>query len=303
MALEIDARGRVVPGSDEARRALAGRAGRFTLLPSTGDLLLLRRTPAAGDAGAKPRCVLAGDLAGVGAADLVTFVHQARLSGVLTVIAEGVERSVAFVDGEVRAARSTVAGERLGEIAVRLGLVGEAAIEAAVRAGPPIGKALVDGGHLAPAELWRCLHEQVTAIFHAMLLARAGTFFLLEEAEEPDRPAAPIAVNTQSLLMEGIRRVDELALFRTRIPGTDVAVRRRRPKGAPSLKAPERAVLALVDGRRTVGEIAAAAHLGDFDATKLLHHLSELGLVEVVDGPKASPIPRGPARARAARPR
>lgn len=282
----------MVPSGEEARRALADRAGRFTLLPSTGDLLVARRTPAAGGDGARPRCVLAGDLSGVGAADLVTFVHQARLSGQLTVAAGEAERSVAFAGGEVRAARSSAAGERLGEIAVRLGLLGEAEIAAAVRAGTPIGKALVDGGFLSPADLWRCLHEQVTAIFQAMLLAREGTFFLVEEA--PERVAGPLSVSTQSLLMEGIRRIDELALFQARIAGPDAVLRRRAPERARTLQGPERAVLSLVDGRRTVAELAAAAHLSDFEAIKLLHHLAEIGHVEAAadDAPADSPEAR-----------
>lgn len=271
----------MVPRSDAARRALADRAGRFALLPTTGDLLLARRTPAAGVDAAGPRCVLAGDLAGVSAADLVTLVHQARLSGTLTIAAGGAERSVEFAEGEVRGARSTAAGERLGEIAVRLGLLAEPQIAAAARSGAAIGKALVDAGHLAPSDLWRCLHEQVTAILQAVLLARTGTFFLVEEAS-PDRAAWPLAVSTQSLLMEGIRRIDELARFQALIPGPDAVMRRREPTRAGALRGPEREVLALVDGRRTVEEIAAAAHLSDFDATRLLHHLVELGHAEAV---------------------
>ncbi len=220
----------MIPRSDEAKRALADRAGRYTLLPSTGQLLVARRTalagrtspddvPSAPPLGASGRCLLAGDLAGVGAADLVTFVHQARLSGVLTVVAGEAERSVAFADGEVRAARSTAPGERLGEIGVRLGLLGEAAVEAAARAGAPIGRALVDGGHLSPADLVRCLEEQVTAIFHALLLAGEGTFFLIEEEAAPHRDAGPVPVSTQSLLMDGIRRIDERERSRAGDPG------------------------------------------------------------------------------------
>jgi hypothetical protein len=39
-----------------------------------------------------------------------------------------------------------------------------------------------------------------------------------------------------------------------------------------------------VDGRRTVAEVATAAHLNEFDATKVLFHLAEAGLLEVVAG-------------------
>jgi len=103
--LDIDPHGRVIPGGDEARRALADRAGRFALLPAAPDLLVARRAPAAGGHAARPRVTLCGDLAGFPIADFIAFIHQSRLSGVLTVASAGAERSVAFKDGEVRSAQ------------------------------------------------------------------------------------------------------------------------------------------------------------------------------------------------------
>src|SRR5512142_3233134 len=108
LLLDIDPHGRIVPQSDEVRRALADRAGRFLLLPSVADLLVARRTPAVGGTLGRPRCMLAGDLAGFPIADFLAFVHQSRLSGVLTVSSAGAERSIAFKDGEVRRATSSV---------------------------------------------------------------------------------------------------------------------------------------------------------------------------------------------------
>jgi len=125
LPLDIDAHGRVVPRSDEARRALADRAGRFLLVPSAADLLVAHRTPALGGAGPRPRCILAGDLDGFPIGDFLAFVHQSRLSGRLTVVSGGAEREVSFRDGEVRSARSTAEGERIGEIALRLGFASE----------------------------------------------------------------------------------------------------------------------------------------------------------------------------------
>jgi hypothetical protein len=202
---------------------------------------------------------------------------------VLTVAADGAERAVAFQEGEVRSAQSTAAGERVGEVAVRLGYVTEAQIADATKSGRPIGKALVDRGFLSANDLYKCLHEQVAAVFHALLLSKSGTFTLLDE--EAERPSAPLSVSTQSLLMDGIRRIDELSLFQARIPGSSTVLRRREGARAPkTLRPTESALLALVDGRRTVGEIATAAHLNEFDATKTLFHLSEAGLLEAVAG-------------------
>ncbi|MBK9519007.1 MAG: DUF4388 domain-containing protein [Anaeromyxobacter sp.] len=282
--LDIDPHGRVAPSGDLVRRALADRAGRFALLPTAPDLLLARRQPVAGGPPGAQRVTVSGDLSGFPIADFIGFVHQSRLSGLLTVASSGAERSVAFKDGEVRSASSSVPGERIGEVAVSLGHVTEAQLAEAARAGRPLGKALVDLGHLSASDLWKCFHEQVTAVFHAILLTKEGIFWLQEEAPG-ERAGAPLAVSTQTLLMDGIRRIDELSLFRARIPGPGAFLRRREPRRPVTLKAVEQQLLALVDGRRTVAQVATAAHLGEFDATKILYHLAEAGYLEAVAGP------------------
>ncbi len=285
--LDVDPHGRVAPHSEEARRALADRAGRFTLLPSAGDLLVALRSPPAGGVGPRPRCVLAGDLSGFPIADLVAFIHQSKLSGVLTVGAAGVERSVAFKDGEVRGAQSEAPGERIGEVAVRLGYLTEAQVVEATQAGRPIGKALVERGFISAGDLWKCFHEQVTAVVHAILIARDGFFHLADEAEG-DRPGARLAVSTQSLLMDGIRRIDEMSLFRARIPGPQAFLHRREPRRPVRLEPPEQALLDLVDGRRRVLDVARQVRLSEFDATKILYHLAEAGYLEAADAPAAA---------------
>ncbi len=286
--LEIDAHGRVAPQTDDARRALADRAGRFALLPAADDLLVARRTPAAGGPSSRPRCILAGDLSAFPIADFFAFIHQARLSGALTVAAGGIERAMAFKDGEVRSAQSNAPGERIGEVAVRLGFATEAQLaQAAADPARPLGKALVDAGVLSANDLWKCFHEQVTEVFHAILLSQAGTFYLVDE--DVAAPGAPLAVNTQTLLMDGIRRIDEMTLFRARIPGAGAFLRRREPRRAVTLRPVESTLVDLVDGRRTVAEIASAAHLNAFDATKILFHLAEAGYVEAVAEPAAAP--------------
>lgn len=290
LLFDIDAHGRLVAHSDEARRALADRAGRFLLLPSVGDLLVARRAPAIGGAAPHPRCTVAGDLGGIPIADFLGFVHQSRLSGTLTVSADGVDRSITFKDGEVRSAASTAPGERLGEVAIRLGLATEAQLARAASSGSPMVRALAEEGGLSASDVWRCLHEQLTTVFHGVLLSPSGTFALVDE-DPGERTPAPLSVSTQSLLMDGLRRIDELSLFRARIPGPHAFLRRRVPPRAVTLRPTEQELLALVDGRRAVSEIATAARLSEFDATKALFHLAEAGYVEAVADPAASADP------------
>ena len=91
--------------------------------------------------------------------------------------------------------------------------------------------------------------------------------------------------------MDGIRRIDEMSLFRARIPGlarlrcaggsrgAAITLRSRRagapgPRGRPA-----------VGGRRS----RRAAHLSEFDATKILYHLAEAGYLESTSGPAIAP--------------
>ena len=280
--VDIDAHGRLVARDDGARSTLADRAGRFVLLPSAPDLLVARRTPAAGGEAPPARCVLAGDTSAFPIADLIAFVHQSKLSGLLTVSTGGLDRAVAFRDGEVRGATSQAEGERVGEVALRLGYLDRDQLAAAVEAARDklFGKVLIERGLLSPTELWKCLHEQVAGVFHAILLTREGVFTMVDE---PDLDlGTPLSVNTQSLLMDGIRRIDEMSLFRARIPGPEAFLRRREPRVAVTLRPTEQSLLDLVDGRRRVAEIAQGAHLSEFDATKILYHLAEAGYVEAV---------------------
>ena len=273
--LHIDAHGRVAARGDEARRELADRAGSFELLPSAPDLLLAVRVPAAGGPTPAPGATLAGDLAAFPLADFVGLVHQARMTGTLRVVAGGGARSVSFRDGRIRGASSEVPGERLSEVAARLGFPGE--------------------GSLSVNERWRVGGEQVATIFHAVLTARDGVFLLVQGEDEPAGPA--LSLDTQAVLMDAVRRIDEMSLFRGRIPGGDVFLRRREPRDPVALEAEEERLLGLVDGRRRVLDVAREAHLSEFDATRILYRLAEAGYVETAS--EGAPAPGVADRSRA----
>jgi hypothetical protein len=91
--------------------------------------------------------------------------------------------------------------------------------------------------------------------------------------------------------MDAIRRIDEMSLFRQRIPDARAWLRRREPRRAVPLEPAERQLLELVDGRRSLGDVAREAHLSEFDATKIVYRLVEVGYVEVTQAPAAAPAP------------
>ncbi|HEY3587732.1 MAG TPA: DUF4388 domain-containing protein, partial [Myxococcaceae bacterium] len=299
--IRVESGGRVAPDG-EASGELDARHGSFVLLPTAPDLLAALRQPPEGGRSKGPRVVVVGDASGFPLSDLIAFLGQSRWTGTLRLHAAGGERSVVLKDGEVHGASSEDPAARLSEVLVRIGHASRHDVEDALRDNPPsrVGRALVDRGLLQPHDLWACVTQQVSDIFHAIVLARDGAFTLVDQ--EPDEKTGPaVQLSTQSLLMDAIRKIDELQHFRQRIPHGRVYVTKKRPSDG-KLQPDEDRLLALANGQRTVLELAQASKLSEFDATKILFRLLEGGYASVSElkhGEVAAPA-RGRAAARGA---
>lgn len=279
----------LVPEDRQSPSPLAGRSGTYALMTTAPDLLVFSRTPAEGGSIPVPRVVLSGDAGGFPLSDLIAFLSQSRWSGLIRVSSPGGERSVTFREGEVRGASSDDPSDRLGEVLVRLGYVERAQVEAALREHPPskVGRALVEKGLLQAHDLFKCVTHQVSEIFHAIVLCREGSFFLVDQPVD-EKTGHIIQLSTQSLLMDSIRKIDEMAHFRKRIPHGRLYVARKRPSDG-KLEEDEDRVLAMLDGRRTILELGHAARLSEFDITKVVFRLLEGGFASVTDKPLMVP--------------
>ncbi|MGA9523547.1 MAG: DUF4388 domain-containing protein [Myxococcaceae bacterium] len=280
-------RGRLSPQDDEARAELANRSGEYLLMPTVPDLLCLFRTEPTGAPGPSPRVVLAGDASGFALADLIAYLGQSRWTGAIRVHAPSGQRTISLKDGELKGANSDNPADRLGEVMVRMGFVTREQLEQTLQDNPPsrLGRALVEKGIVQAHDVWNCVTEQVSEIFQEIVLCRDGVFFLLDQVPE-EKSAQNVQLSLQSLLMDSFRKVDELAHFRKRIPHGRIHVVPRR--GADGkLEPDEDRVLALVDGKRTVLELGAAARLVEFDVTRIVYRLLEGGYVKLSEQPVA----------------
>jgi hypothetical protein len=227
--------------------------------------------------------VLVGDLVHVPPADLLNFLHQSQKSGVLYSRSEGVERAMVFDDGNVSWGVSTSPAERFGEILARHGMLDREELARALKSqtglpgGSRIGEVLVERGVFSRDDLPRALRLQVVEIFLGLLVSRKGQFLLLRDF---DRAALPVSagIDTEALLLDGLRRVDEMERFRARIPGLDARPRRTGKTLTDDGKdAAARQILDLSDGMRTLAEIAVRTALGEFEATKAVFKLLDSG--------------------------
>ena len=292
----LDADGTLTAEADEGSQQLSEKSARYELLATGPDLLAFVRVPAVGGKRAPPRVALVGEAGAFPLPDLIAFLSQSRWSGVIRMQTPQGDRSMSLKDGEVRGATSDDPSDRLGEVLVRMGYVQRSQLEDVLAEHPPskVGRALVDRGLLAAHDLYKCVTQQVGDIFHAMVLCREGVFQLVEQ-ELDEKLMGSLELSTQSLLMDAIRKIDEMAHFRGRIPHGHLYVTKKREADG-KLEAEEQAVLAAVDGRRTVVELGQRVKLSEFDVTKTIFRLLEGGYVNVTERlqtPEVQPHPAG----------
>jgi hypothetical protein len=274
---------------DEAKKRVA--RGTWKLLETPSDLLVALRERRGGVwsdlTGLHPRgAVLAGDLSAMLPSDLLNFLQQGRRTGVLLTRVGEVERAIALCDGNLAWACSTTPHERLGEILARMGLADRDRIEEALRQQAAslehrrIGQVLEDAGVIGAEAVARGLRHQLVEIFLGLLVAREGSFVFLAGL---DRAALPVVLDldTEAMLLDGLRRLDEMTLYRERVPHADVVPHATGKAPAAPLSAEQQQVLSMADGVRTLGDVAAASALGEFETTKAVYQLIDLGYLKL----------------------
>ncbi len=292
----VDQRGALTLAEGQAS-PLMGKTGYYRLQNTSPDFLLFLRSPAQGGVQEKkPRIVLAGDAATFPLSDMIAFLGQARWSGVLRVTAAAGERSLLLKDGEVRSAASDSPADRIGEVMVRMGFVTRVQLDHVLNEAPPsrLGKVLVERGVLKAHDLYRCLNEQISEIFHGIMLTHDGSFALIDQDIEDKALTHNLSLSMQGLLMDSIRKIDELAQFRKRIPHSRVYVVRKKPSDG-TLEAEEEHLLTHVDGLKTLLELGQLSKVSEFEATRIVYRLLEGGYATLSQTPVShEPTPAVP---------
>ncbi len=270
--------------SRATRRRLAAASGRYRLLPSPTGLLIFERIDAGAQPGkAAPAVALAGEIAGPGAlADVLNFIHFNQWDGALWIVAEDVRKALFFQKGQLLSAQSSVLEDRLGYMLVRLGQLSPADLVSCLREVTRkrrLGTVLVERGLVTTHDVYEAVRKQIEEIFHSVLLFRKGAFYFNKSLDDvmPSR----LHLDTQSLLLESLRRIDEMAYFRSKLESPDVVLGRRPMQTPPSLTGSALAVFLLVDDRRSLRDLARESRLGEFETTKAAFELLQRGLVAV----------------------
>jgi len=135
-------------------------------------------------------------------------------------------------------------------------------------------------------ELDRQLRLQIQRVVFELMSWSEG-FFSFEDRALSEMPGdSRVAVSTESLLMEGARRIDEWSRIADIVPSVDVVpelapVQHDRDGAMLDLLPHEWQVLTMIDGVRDLRGIAAALPREEFDVAKIAYGLATTGVITV----------------------
>lgn len=154
-------------------------------------------------------------------------------------------------------------------------------VQAAIRSKP----SSIDAGQQTPRELERKVRQQIEATVFELISWREGFFSFEERSIAEISRDAHVAVTTESLLMEGARRIDEWSRIADKVPSLAVV-----PVLAPlvdehesrlDLLPNEWEVLTMIDGERDLRAISTALGRADFEVAKVAYGLVTTGVIEI----------------------
>ena len=234
---------------------------------------------------------LRGNLKDFSLPDVFQLVTFSRKSGVLRIKrADGADGSVWFREGDVFFAQSNWHAELLGERLVRAQRITPQALDRALslRAEEPadgrrLGQILVAEGYITPDVLEAFVSEQIQETIFDLMRWDEGDFDF-EATPEIAEEDIGLAVSIENVVMEGSRRLEEWTRIRKKIPSMDVVFKMATAPGEGtfeiSLKPTEWNLLLLVDGTRSVAELAYATNRTDFEVARIIYGLFSAGLLE-----------------------
>jgi hypothetical protein len=233
------------------------------------------------------KVVLQGDLSAIHVPDLLTFLSMLRKSGELVLRQEPKERRIFWKEGDVSFATSNSPEHSLGQFLLRNGKISEEQWRESInRVTPEMrhGKVLVQMGAISPKELWWGVKHQVLDIIYSLFPWQTGEFVFHETAEELHERIT-LSIGTSSLIMEGIRRMDEGARIREKITGLEM-IFAQVPGAEPQLdeldlSEEELKVFDHVDGNRNIRELIGLSDLTEFEVTRILFQLLSARLIQL----------------------
>ncbi len=227
----------------------------------------------------------------LGLFDLFQVLYLNRKTGRLLISGtpENKEAQVLFYEGAVCfAAVHDRVPKSISMLMVEWGVLDEIAYLKVEKAMRKYGNLLecLEGEGIAPRNhVENFLSSRVRECVYEIFKWDGGEYSFIEEQLDQAREAL-ITLNTENLILEGARRIDEWSNIKSKVPSEHSAFRicsENQDNQGMNLKPKEWEILSLIDGRRSVAEINEAVGEELFTTSKLIYGLVVMSVIEVVE--------------------
>lgn len=239
-----------------------------------------------------------GRLEEIGLADLCQLLSMGRKTGCLTVRDRSNFGHIYFDGGRVVFSSVLNRPDRLGEVLVRSGVISRddlaAAMEEQVKhPARRLGQILVAQEKVTEDDVRRFISAQIQEAFYHLFEWESGSFRFEPDRRPDENETLLVSLNTEGLLLEGARRVDEWAQIEKKVPSMDLIFAIEGEPGGEGeenagaeleLTPEQETVLTLLNGERTVDDIVLDSGLMAFDVAKAIYGLAQAGFVVAAEG-------------------
>jgi len=228
---------------------------------------------------------LEGTLDAFSLPDIFQLLSFTKKTGTLHLRREGAAGAVHVRDGAITGARADVARHELSRRLLGTGLVDDEALASAAEAltadpSLSLARLLAERARLDADRVRAVAVDQITdAVFSLQRWADGEFAFIIDEIDPDDLGASvPVA----DVVAESERRVATWTQLVEHVPAPDAVVTLdAAPSSDPVASREEWALLALVDGRRTVADLVALSGQGEYAVVCALAGLVGRGLLSV----------------------
>jgi hypothetical protein len=233
---------------------------------------------------------LEGSLSDFGLADILQLIYFQRKTGLLTLDGRMDRVKLFFVEGNISGAESKrrVDDNRLGKILLKKGLIKEEDLQIALaehtKTGEKLGNILIQKEMVGKETVTEVVNSQITETVVQLFNWKEGSYEFKTQSV-PQEKELSFSLDTQHLLMEGLRIVDEWSIIKGRI--TLDMVFRATEEAPTDLTEEEQEVFRYVDGENDVSTIIDISGRDNFQVSKTFLSLMERGLVEPAE---AAPV-------------
>jgi DNA-binding Lrp family transcriptional regulator len=240
-----------------------------------------------------------GELGTFSVAEILQLIGMQEKSGLLRVGSKGKSAVLFFEAGKVISARDRRQGARDPFLFYlqENGAIGleelNQVLEAKQKEGGDTVDILLNQGVIDRSRLGDLLSEYARETLETMVKWETGTFEFTVSSDGLPEKAIAKPLRLEPILMEALRRKDEVEEIRRFLPSFDTTIKVvEQSIDDLHFETRDAAILTLVDGRRTIDEILEESAADEVETLDILERLFALGVISIAEAHQQQPIAR-----------